>query len=123
MSVKAPAPILISRTPASKHDVALSKLHRLRNDSVAVGDVIGIGGETRSSSDTVAPSAPSAEFGADELLAAEVPHKVPVPVMVLVQPAGSAGAVTPSKLSVAPQVPGAEQMSPAVQALPSLHEF
>jgi hypothetical protein len=39
ISVKAPPPIEISRTPASKQLVALSKLHRFRNVSFALGVV------------------------------------------------------------------------------------
>ena len=121
MSVNDPAPILISRAPASKQLVALSKLHRFRNVSFAVDPLIGIGGVTSTWSATTAPSNPNAEFGAVSKLAIWVTHAAPVPETTAeVHPEGSAGAVTPSKFSLNP---AGTHWSPTVQALPSSHVF
>ena len=119
MSVNEPAPILISSTPASKQLVALSKLHRVLNVSIAVAERIGIGVLTRISSATTIPSIADAEFGAVSLLVLSVTHGLPVPTTVEVQPEGKAGAVTPSKFCVDPHTGGAAQRSPVVQGLPS----
>src|SRR5580765_1246883 len=119
MSVNAPPLMLISRTPASKQLVADSNDQRVRNESFADADAMLTTGETRTSSETVAPSAPRAEFGAVSLDALDVTHTVPVPVCELVQPLGSAGAVTPSKF----WANRGAQVSPEVQAFPSSQGF
>ena len=75
-----------------------------------------IGGLTSTSSATAEPSNPRAEFGAVSLLVKSLLQAFPVPVTALVQVPGRLGASSPSKFSVnfGPQV------SPIVQALPSL---
>src|SRR5580765_6748014 len=119
MSSNGPPPIEISSTPASKQLVADSNDQRVRNVRSAAPELIGNVGETRTSSETVAPSAPRAEFGAESDDALDVTQRLPVPVCELVHPFGSAGATTPSKFS---ERRGA-QTSPVVQALPSSHAF
>jgi hypothetical protein len=60
-------------------------------------------GESRRLSPGVAEPPEKAEFGAVLLAVVEVTHKGGFPVggvLAVVQPAGSAGAVTPSKFSV-----------------------
>ena len=57
-------------------------------------------GETSSVSPTVAGSGANAAFGAVSGVVVDVTHGTSAPVAVLVHPAGSAGAVTPSKFSV-----------------------
>jgi hypothetical protein len=68
-------------------------------------------------------SSPNAEFGAVSLLVLCVTQAIAEPEAEVVQPAGSAGAVTPSKFSPAPHVAGPAQRSFAVHALPSSHAF
>src|SRR5678816_2660861 len=104
--VNEPAPILISRTDASKQLVALSKLHRFLNVSLAVDEVIPIGGEVSTSSPGVTvplnPSNPNAEFGAVSLFVFWVTQFCPAPMKLTVQPTGRPGAATPSKFSLNP---------------------
>src|SRR5262245_20932161 len=119
MSANAPPPMLISSTPASKQLVADSNDHRVRKVSSAEPELIANVGETRTSSETVAPSAPRAEFGAVSLDADDVTQRLPVPVCELVHPLGRAGAATPSKFSVR----RGAQTSPVVHALPSSQAF
>jgi hypothetical protein len=54
-------------------------------------------------------SSPNAEFGAVSLLVFWVFQAIAEPEALVVQPAGNAGAVTPSKFSPAPQVAGPAQ--------------
>ena len=64
---------------------------------------IGIVGEVRIVSPGVVEPAPKAELGTESLNVVLVTHRGGLPVagvFVVVQPAGKAGAVTPSKFSV-----------------------
>ena len=56
-------------------------------------------GEYRFVTPTVLVSGPKAAFGVVSGLLVEVVHAMPLPVVSVVHPAGSAGAVTPSKFS------------------------
>src|SRR6185295_14029361 len=122
MPVNEPAPILISRTDASKQLVALSKLHRFRNVSFAVAEVIPIGGDVSSSSPGATvptnPSNPKAEFGGVSLLVFCVTQFCPAAVKLVVQPAGRLGTEAVSKFSLNP---AGEHWSLAVQTFPSSH--
>jgi hypothetical protein len=81
--------------------------------------MIGMDGLTRTSSATEPPSNPNAEFGAVSKggTVFDVVHALPVPTTADVQPAGKAGAVTPSKFCEEPQ--GPVHTSFVVHALPS----
>jgi hypothetical protein len=57
-------------------------------------------GESRCLSVTVVGSLTNASFGAELGVVVEVTHKVVPLALAATQPAGKAGAVTPSKLSV-----------------------
>jgi hypothetical protein len=77
--------------------------------------VIGVPFKTSSAATGPAPSTANTEFGAESLLVLCVIQALPDPVVVEVHPAGSAGAVTPSKFSA---YRGA-QVSAVVQGFPS----
>jgi hypothetical protein len=102
MSWKAPPLIEISSTPPSK---VLSRSRFWRKVSTGAVGGAAIVGESRRLSLTLAGSSTKAAFGAESaagvgLPELEVVHR-PVPeALVAVQPAGSAGAVTPSKFSL-----------------------
>jgi hypothetical protein len=69
-------------------------LRKLKNPPVAE---IAIAGEINSVLPTDAGSGANASFGAVSGVVVEVTHGDSAPVAVVVQPAGNAGAVTPSK--------------------------
>src|SRR5580765_90643 len=97
MSVNEPLPILISSTPPS-HAASVSK--RCRNDRVAAGAEIAMDGDVRSAALAAAEvSGANAEFGGVSALVVTVAKLIPPRTDVDVQPAGNAGAVTPSKFS------------------------
>src|ERR1043165_1703388 len=86
-----------SSTPPSK---VFSKLKKLRKLSCAAGDVITMLGVSRSLSDTAAGSSINASLGAVSGVVVDVTHSGAPPIaLVATQPAGNAGAVTPSKFS------------------------
>src|SRR5215471_5612799 len=101
MSWKAPAPILISRTPPSKPDSRLKKLWKLRRAESPGGTAKA--GEVRVLSETVAALPVATPLGAETknpaaVVVAQAGGGV-APVRAAVQPAGSDGATTPSKFS------------------------
>jgi hypothetical protein len=78
-------------------------LNRFLKVSVELPTGIAMVGVTNSELETVVMSVTNASFGAVSGVVAEVTHGGKVPtVVVAVQPAGRAGAVTPSKFCVAP---------------------
>src|SRR5262245_55237026 len=102
MSWKAPpftAGLLISRTIPSK---VFSRLKRFLKLNWAEAELIAIPGVTISLVPVVVCSGRNALFGALLELVVEVVGATPVPVTAVVQPAGRAGGVTPSKFSVNP---------------------
>src|SRR6059036_3570412 len=113
MSVKAPPPIEISRTPPSK---VFSRSYLCLKVIDAVAEEMAIDGLSRRLSLTTAGSSTKAEFGAVSLEPAAfvVTHSGAGPLaFVAVQPAGRAGGVTPSKNSSK----DSPHVSPVVQAL------
>jgi hypothetical protein len=102
MSWNAPPPMLISSTmPSNVSSVA--KLLRNENDPPPAA-IVNVG-EMSSVLPTPAGSGANASFGAVSGVVVDVTHGDSVPVAAVVQPVGSAGAVTPSKFSSQP-VPG-----------------
>src|SRR6476469_9235776 len=104
MSVKLPPPILISSTPPSQ---PASNTPRWRNDSWADCDAMAIAGDTSTLSLTTDGSSMKAELGALSAAGARAPAVFDVtqagagPCTTCVdQPAGNAGAVTPSNHSL-----------------------
>ena len=122
MSVKAPAPILISSTAASNAVTPEdSRLYRLSNSRI---DPAVTTNEALSSvlSVTVIGVSVLAEFGADTEKAVVVTHGLLPAVTVETHPSGSAGAVTPSKFW-RKSAGASPQTSPTVHALPSSQSF
>jgi len=101
MSVNAPPPTLISRTPPSK---VFSRLYLFLNVNCANGFEIGIIGESSRLSLTVAGSLMNAAFGAESATGTgnpefEVTQSIASgsTALAATQSTGSAGGVTPSK--------------------------
>src|SRR6186713_591987 len=91
--------MLISRTIPSKV-FSTSKLLRKLNDPPPAAIVNA--GEISSVLPTAAGSGANASFGAVSGVVVDVTQATSAPVAALVHPAGSAGAVTPSKFSLQP---------------------
>src|SRR3954462_3971747 len=103
MSRNGPPPILISSTPPS-NPASVLKLFQNESWTPALAPTAGafgsvITGESNLLSPAVVEPAENAEFGAVSLADALVTHNAGFPVLAVTQPAGSAGAVTPSKFS------------------------
>lgn len=97
MSLKAPPAMAISRTPPSK-PASRAKLLRKVSRAEAVETLIE--GDVRRLSTTCFSFGAKALFGDESLTVVVVIHgsSLGLPMTVVVQPLGSAGAVTPSKL-------------------------
>jgi hypothetical protein len=109
MSWKAPPLMLISRTMPSK---PLSMLYKFLKVTCAGPAGTAIDGVTSSVLPTLFGSGAKASLDALEGLVVEVTHGLSTPLAAVVQPAGSAGAVTPSKLS---------EKTPDVLGVPSVN--